>query len=326
MSRATWHGALLLGAAVLAAPLLHAEPTANERATAEAMFQQATQLMDQQHYAAACEKFAASQQLDPGLGTQLYLADCYDRAGRSASAWALFREVEDRARRANQPDRERIAHERAEALEGKLPRLELRVTAARQIPGLELSTAGSAVPRASWNVALPVDAGLVRIEARAPGRKPWTTQVKIAPGPSQQTVEIPALALAPRAEPPASQRFQPPEHSGSVQRTAGMVVGGAGLIGLAVGGFFGYRAYTRNQDSKGECRADLPNACTATGARLRSEAADAAKLSTIFTLSGAGLFTTGVTLVLTAPSPGQERALGAARAQSAWGVEVGGVW
>ena len=100
----------------------------------------------------------------------------------------------------------------------------------------------------------------------------------------------------------------------------------ANRIGLAVGGFFGYRAYTRNQDSKGECRADLPNACTATGARLRSEAADAAKLSTLFTLSGVGLFTTGVTLVLTAPSPGQERALGSARSQSAWGVEVGGVW
>lgn len=326
MTRLAKHASALVAlGALLATPCLRAEPNAAQRATAEAMFQQATQLMDQQRYAQACEKFAASQELDPGLGTQLYLADCYDRAGRSASAWALFREVEDRARRANQADRERIARERAEALESKLSRLEVRVSAPRELPGLEVSLAGAAVPSASWNAALPVDPGTLKIEVRAPGHKTWTSQVKVAPGASQQVVEVPALAVEPRASRQPSTSPVHPEPPSSAQRAAGIVVGSAGLIGLAVGGFFGYRAYARNQESKGECRADSPNSCTPAGARKRDEASDAAKLSTIFTLSGVGLFATGVTLVLTAPSPSTEAAR-RGRANTAWGLELGGVW
>ncbi|HVY25484.1 MAG TPA: hypothetical protein VHB79_02995 [Polyangiaceae bacterium] len=313
---------LAFSSALSMTPALRAEPSAAQRATAEAMFQEATALMDQQHFREACEKFAASQELDPGLGTQLYLADCYDRAGRSASAWALFREVEDRAGRANQPDRARIARERAEALESKLSRLELRVSVGRQIPGLELVSGGNPVPRASWNTSLPVDPGPLRIEARAPGKKPWSTQITIAPGSSRQALEIPGLADAPivkRAAAPA-----PVAPGGSAQRTGGIIVGAAGLVGLAVGGFFGYRAYARNQESKADCRADLPNACTPDGARLRGEASDSARLSTIFALSGAGLFVSGVTLVLTAPSPLKDDRSTAYN--SAWQVGLGGVW
>jgi hypothetical protein len=311
-------------AALLAAPAVRAEPSASQRATAEAIFQQATQLMDEQRYREACEKFAASQELDPGLGTQLYLADCYDRAGRSASAWALFREVEERAGRANQADRQRIARERADALEGKLSRLELRVPAGRQPPGLELVSGGSAVPSASWNASLPVDPGPLRIEAHAPGKKPWSTQITIAPGPSRQSVEIPALANAPVVKQPKLLNAPLQQPAGSVQRTAGIVVGSAGLLGLAAGGFFGYRAYASNQESKGECRADLPNACTPDGARLRQQASDSARLSTIFSIGGAALVATGFTLVVTAPSSRTEDRVASER--GAWRVELGGVW
>lgn len=316
--------ALSLVGALLLTPALRAEPSSGQRATAEAMFQQATKLMDEQRYREACEKFAASQELDPGLGTQLYLADCYDRAGRTASAWALFREVEDRAGRANQGDRARIARERAEALEGKLSRLELHVSTSHQVAGLELVSAGNAVPRASWNTSLPVDPGVLRIEARAPGKKPWSTQITVAPGPSRQALEIPALANAPVVKHAAEPAAPPP--TSSAQRSAGIVVGAAGLIGLAVGGYFGYSAYARNQESKAECRADLPNACTADGARMRGEASDSARLSTIFALSGAGLFASGVTLVLTAPSSPSPKDDRAARTAAAWQVGLGGVW
>ena len=69
-----------------------AETSASQRASAEALFQQATKLMDEKRYGEACEKLAGSQDLDPALGTMLYLADCYEHAGRSASAGALFHE------------------------------------------------------------------------------------------------------------------------------------------------------------------------------------------------------------------------------------------
>ena len=231
--------------------------------------------------------------------------------------------MEDRARLAHQSDREQIAGERATALESKLSRLELKVPSGRQLPGLEVLLAGTVVPRASWNAALPVDPGSLKIEARAPGRKPWVTELTIAPGATRKTLEIPELALAPRKVSQSAPGASAASAS-SPMRTAGIVVGAAGLLALGAGGYFGYRAYSRNQDSKGECRADSPNACTLDGARLREEASDAARLSTIFSLSGAGLFAAGVTLVITAPSPIESRAGG--ERQAAWGAQVGGVW
>jgi hypothetical protein len=288
------------------------------------LFEQASALVDQGRFPEACEKFAASQELDPGLGTLLYLADCYDRAGRSASAWALFREVQARSRRANQPDREQIAAERANALDAKLSRLELRVPPSRQVPGLELSLRGAVVPQASWNVALPVDPGPMRVEARAPGKKPWSLEIVVAPGPAARTVELPQLASAPQA--PSLQATPSPAldraPGSSTQRNAGLVLGGVGLVGLAVGGFFGYRAYERNKSSKAECRTEEPNACSAQGTSLREDAASAAKLSTIITASGAALVVGGATLVLTAPSA-------VAHAQTAdakWQLELRGAW
>jgi len=312
------------GAVLLASAPAIAEPNAGQQAAAEALFEQATALMDAGKLSEACEKFAASQELDPGLGTLLYLADCYDRVGRSASAWALFREVEERSRRASQPDRERIAHERAGVLEGKLSRLELRVPASHRVAGLELTIAGAAVPKASWNIALPVDPGKLRIEAKAPGRRPWSTELVIPSGPVTRSLEVPELATAPRAADATTTTPTGAANGGSAWRTLGFVAGGFGLGALAAGGVFGYRAYSLNQSSKGECRESDPNACSERGASLRERATSAATISTISTIGGAVLVAGGLTLIVTAPSPAADRTHEARRGDVL--VQLRGVW
>lgn len=323
-------GALSCVALLLAASPVAAEVSSAQRATAEALFQQATQLMDQKRFSEACEKFAASQELDSGLGTMLYLADCYEQAGRTASAWALFREAEDAARRAEQSDREHIANERATSLEARLSKLELRVPAERRIPGLELRLNDAPVPSASWNVPLPVDPGKAQLEARAPGKKPVHIQLTIADGPGSQVAEVPALADAPKPAPGehASGTSGSPASS-SIQRTAGYVVSAVGVVALAAGGFFGYRAYSLNKRSKADCRADDPNACTPAGVSQRADAKTAGTLSTVATVSGGALLVGGITLVLTAPSGAPANASTADPRQAAstpFGFQLSGVW
>lgn len=309
-----------------------AEVSSAQRATAEALFQQAAQLMEEKRFSEACEKFAASQELDSGLGTMLYLADCYEQAGRTASAWALFREAADASRRAEQHDREHMAVERALSLEARLSKLELRVLPAQRVPGLELRLNDAPVPSASWNVPLPVDPGAARVEARAPGKKPWTTQIALAQGPVSQVIEIKPLADAPpllKVDARARGETSSSPAPGSTQRLVGYVIGAVGAVALGTGGFFGYRAYTLNQRSKAECRAEAPNACTPAGAATRDDAQLASTVSTITSAGGGALLAAGVTLVLTAPSAVPARAgVGDSARNSAglFGVTLRGVW
>ena len=310
-----------------------AEVTAGQRATAEALFQQAAQLMEQKKFSEACEQFAASQQLDPALGTTLYLADCYEQAGKTASAWGLFQEAADAARRAQQADREQIANERAQNLKGRLSKLELRVSAARRVPGLELRINDAAVPSGSWNVPLPVDPGHTRIEARAPGKKPWLIELNVADGPANQVVDVAELQNAPQpvsseTANTLSDKLSPPD-PGSTQRMVGYVVGAVGVVGLAVGGYFGYRALSLNKDSKANCRAEDPNACTPEGVAAREDAQSAGTISTVSIIGGGALLTTGVTLVFTAPSAAPARAGSGVPGQASspgFGLQLRGVW
>jgi hypothetical protein len=317
-------------ATLFAAPLALGQTTSTQRATAEALFQQGTTLMDEKRYAEACDKFAGSQELDPALGTMLYLADCYEHAGRTASAWALFLEAAETSKHAGQSDREQIAAERAASLEQRLSKLELKVSPARRVAGLELRLNDVVVPSASWNAPLPVDPGPLRVEARAPGKKPWRTQFNVAQGPGNQSLEVAELQdapVAPRLASPAGRDFAPPPSS--TQRVVGYVLGAAGAVALGVGGFFGYRAYTLNKQSKSECRDDDPNACTSAGVGQREDAKSAALLSTVTTVGGGALVVGGLTLVLTAPSAPQssDAPVRSARAGlPALGLTVRGAW
>lgn len=80
--------AMLLAAAI--APAAAAQAGGGDKAVAQALFTEALKLMKSGAHAEACPKLEKSQELDPGMGTQFRLAECYEGVGRIASAWALF--------------------------------------------------------------------------------------------------------------------------------------------------------------------------------------------------------------------------------------------
>src|SRR4051812_19346522 len=95
----------LMGTAVLLSLLAtalpaHADASAAEQAAADALFNEAQRLVLAGRAAEACPKFVESQRLDPALGTILNLADCLEKIGQTASAWALFNDLQDTAQRA----------------------------------------------------------------------------------------------------------------------------------------------------------------------------------------------------------------------------------
>lgn len=284
-----------------------AEPDAREKAAAEGLFQQATLFMDQGKHAEACAKFEGSQELDPALGTVLRLADCYDRIGRTASAWALFQEAAASARASNQLERERIATQRASDLAARLSRIEFFVPVSARVEGLSIRLNGALIPSASWDARIPVDPGIQSILATAPNHRSWSTRLEVPAGPVTKKLELPGLSPTPRAAPESPSqsnlREAPLEKpsGGRTAQTIGYLTGGLGALGVIAGGLLGYRAYALNDDSLGQCRSNDPNTCTVRGKSLRDDAQSAALASTIVVAGGAALLATGASLVLLTP-------------------------
>lgn len=296
--------------------IAHGQSATKNKAAAEALFQEGKTLFGQAQYEQACSKFAASQELDAGFGTLMNLGECYEQRGMTASAWATFTEAAGLARASGQTERETNARARARMLESKLSRLVVSANArAMEIEGLEVRLNGTALPRAVWGSLVPVDPGTQRVEVRAPGYRPWSSELVVPQGAGEARLEVPELEREP--EPPATAPpipVAPPSarstgardwatpttaDEGSGQRTTGYVLLGVGAGGLVLGSIFGLQAFAKNGDSDALCPTE--NRCLQPGLDLREEARDAAMLSTIAFVAGGALTASGVALILTAP-------------------------
>lgn len=339
MPRSPLAAFVLTAAPLFGGPAL-AAPPADETTAAQAQFYEARALMGDGRYHEACPKLEESLRLDHGIGTEYNLADCREHIGEIASAWAGFSRVAAQAQAAGQKEREKIARQRAQALEPRLPWLVVQVP--RAIEGLEVRRDGALLPDTAYGTSVPVDPGEHVVVVTAPGKRPWRTRVRAEEGrtttvevpedlPSEPVALTPPPAVAPppaTAPPPAAPpeteapagapgetttasyatAFPEPveERSGSPQRIVGYVLGVAGLGGLAIGSIYGLQSISRRDESRSYCVGDL---CSARGVELRSEAIDAGNTATLASIAGGAAVLGGLVLVLTAPS-GERRAGG----------------
>jgi hypothetical protein len=298
----------LCGQLLIALPA-HGAPTPAQKAAAEALFNEGTELMASKSFSAACAKFEASSAIESGLGVKLWLADCYDRVGRSASAWALFAEAAALAHQRGQDDRERAASERASELEARLSKLELKVPSAGLPEGLVVTLNGVAIPQASLGSALPVDPGVQRVALRAPGYDTAQVVSEVPVGPASVSLELPVMKRAKVVPQPAQAgRATPlPPEPGGTQRALGYTIGALGLASLGGASFLAYRAHSLDQDSRAHCLVEEPNACDADGASLRDQARNFGNVATGAFIAGGALSATGIVLLLTAPSRAEDK-------------------
>jgi hypothetical protein len=272
-------------------------------AAAEALYLDGREWVEQGDFARGCPKLEASLELAAALGTMLLLAHCYEQLGKTASAWALFRDAEAAAR-ANGDDRAEIARVRGHALDGRLLRLELR--AAEKSPAtLQIRRDGVPIPLESLGSALPVDPGEHRIELTAEGHESASVRVVIAPGATLTRVTLPALRrrVAPvRTAPDANAAPEP--HGTSTGRF--LAYGGAGLGAAAVvlGSTYALLARSEYDRSLEHCRTE--SLCSPRGLELRSDAERDARVSTVSFAAGGALLLTS-TIVFFTSSGGDTR-------------------
>jgi hypothetical protein len=178
---------------------------------ATTLWEQALDAMSKQDYARACPKIEEVARLRPdGLGAKLKLAECYEGAGRLASAWALYALIEPLAEKANQPDRQKTAHDRVEALTPKLARLTIVVPdTMRAQPGLEIRCDTRVVEPAQWGLPLPVDRGrhVIVVTATAMARVEQPEVIEADGATRTVTIVQPASVTPPPAvTPPVSSK------------------------------------------------------------------------------------------------------------------------
>jgi hypothetical protein len=284
-------------ASVLASAAARAQSTP-AAPTAEQLFQDARALVEKGNYAAACPVLEQSQKLDPAVGTQFNLADCYEHVGRTATAYAVFNDVARIARAAGKFERERSAKERAAALEPKLARVHLDVKATA--PGLEIRIDDAIVDKAAWAGAFPIDPGAHRISASAPSHRSWESSLTAQPG-SVVESSVPELVDTTVRAASAPVIVAPPS---STQRTIALVTGGVGVAGIVVGTIAGVVAITSRSTAQRECPSEVYSfRCpTEEGTSAWNGATTAGNVSTIGFIAG-GVFAAGAAVLwFTAPS------------------------
>jgi len=294
---------LLSVAFVLAAPLT---ARAQESSRAQALFDDGRRLMNEGKFADACPKLAASQRLDPGAGTLMNLATCYDKNGQLASAWAAYREAAAASRSSGHADWEAAARGRADKLEPDLARVIVVVPKESRVTGLVVERDGTPIDAAEWSTPMPIDGGPHTLRAAAPGKKAWTTQIIVAGPRSQSTVSVPMLEseTGPAPVPPSGARLaeQPgpsPKDEGGTQRLIGLVAGGVGIVAIGAGAFFGLKARSTYDDAVGTC--NPARQCPQSGLDKAGDASSQATLSTVSFIAGGALLAGGAVLYFTAP-------------------------
>lgn len=295
--------ALALGSLTAFAPAAMAQDTQKE-IQAEAFFKSGQDAMAKSDFAGACKSFEASQKAAPSIGAAYNLGQCHEKLGNFASSYLNYKTAGTLARQRNDA-RAGDADAGAKAVEPKLSYLTL--TSPTPLPAeSQITIDGAAFDASGLGTPYPVDGGKRVIAVNAKGYKPWSGEIEMGKESDKKSMEIPALEALPPGEdgvvtPPGGAT---PEESGpnTGLLVAGIVVGGVGVVGLALGGAFGGIASGKKSDLETQC----PNLRCGPGEPQDTldSANTAATVSTVGFIAGGVLVAGGVVMAVIGATSG----------------------
>jgi serine/threonine-protein kinase len=283
--------------------LARAEPS-----EADKLFDEGASLMKQGKFGDACPKFEQSNKLDPEIGGLLWLADCYERNNQSASAYRTYKDAQKMALdRKDKQQRDKVAQKHMTTLEPHLTKLTILGPAGDvHIDGLKITRDGELLGPSDLGLAIPVDAGSHIVAAMAPNYKRWEKTLDVQGEGNTATVTVGPLEKSDAGAPPPVVDDSDP---GFAMHVGGVIVGAAGLVSIGVGSVLGLVAAGKLSDSNadGHC---VDNQCDTIGLQLRSDAKDAALVSTILFVAGGVGVAGGIALFFLAPKKKHAQVIG----------------
>jgi len=338
-----------LAGACLAAFLVPLAPSvalaASPAAQAAARDAQGRKLMAAHDYAAACTKFEESQSISPSAAASMDLGSCYERSGKLGSAWNAYKSAAAAGVAAHQKGHAQAARKAMARVESKMSRITVNMSDSARASGIEVRMDGNAVDSSDWGNALPKDGGSHDVEVSAPGKKPWKKHVDLDASGQTVTVDVPALednappkkvaAVAGAKGDGATDGASPPPegataavsdkdpHPGQSQRTIGIVVGSAGIVGIAAGIVAGIVASSDANSLKSAC--GTGPTCDSSNQGTHDSAITWATVSDVAFIAGGAAIAAGAVVYLTAPrDPSAVSSVGIAPAARGTGLSLVG--
>lgn len=296
--------------AAIACLLLVPSVARAEGSAADALFREGRTLLDAKKYDEACPKLAESQRLEPGAGTLLALALCHEGQGKPATAAADLKKASELGRKNGRLDLANAADKRAAALASSVPHLVIHLPE-NEGESYGVRCDGEPIAKSDLGAPVAMDPGEHKIEVSAEGKKPRSYTVRIS-GPGTTEIVVDKLETARRAPPPkaepheepaAATEYAPPARSeekrGGAQRTVGLVIIGAGVVGLGAGAYFGGQALSQSGEASRACPTN--GSCTDAGSEANERSKESFRAAVIGLGAGTVALTAGAIVYFLAP-------------------------
>jgi tetratricopeptide (TPR) repeat protein len=276
---------------------------AGDKEKADSLFKQGKKLMSEKKYENACEAFEQSMKLDPGIGTELNIARCYEEWGKLARAYTSYKSALKMAKDASDDRADKI-EALISHLDPSVPRLTMHVPKDADTSSVTID--GAPVENIAEPIVLDPGPHKVEYTTAAGSKKSKTIPIEKGGSYDANLLDLPPKAVekvdhTPPPPPPPPPHVAQTADPGKGYRLAAYGLGGSGVIGVGVSTYLTLAAKSKYNDAlKNHC-GGMTDACDSIGLTQTHDARHQANIATIVFSVGLAAVGGGVALYLLQP-------------------------